>query len=698
MNQENAPDMDLSPLPAVTALLPPAQVEFIVVADTHLVDTRAAHAGEFASRLRQNDRVATALRVAAGTGGGAAIHLGDLVQDYPESELHEDLLVLAVGQWRDAMERIVFAPGNTDIGDKPDPSSPAAVVTEEALQRFAKVTGACWTSMDLGPVRALVLAASLFNSGMPQEQEQWDWADDQLAAAAAEGRRLILIFHYPLFLTAPSDPGTGHYDSINQPARSRLTELIDRFEVEDVFTGHSHFGFFNRIGRARVHGAPSTSFTRPGFSELFSSAAPPDRGRDDVPKLGMLLVRVHPDGLRVHQVRTGELAERAMRVDAAGAVGSAGAVGPVPARPVVSAVPRDVPSSRLGVVLRHPVTNFAQVPDVFPSVVRESVRNDYPLLGLLELGARYASVSLADAVDPALAERLAVLRDEGVGVITRVVWPAGEDPALPAIGAPVDEVELVLLDRTVPTSAELAAVADAGWPLVWSTLVRKHRGTAELPRWRYGLTVDEALALDAALAAAGRSRDRVLVNGGEAGPSRGSGAGQSTVSGPAPTGAADPVAAVLDRVGSAQWACVSGADVVVPIGDVGALAGSFLAACAAGPGRFFVDGLTQLDRTLDVSDGLLDRAANPQPGFHVLRTLNSLLHGAEPARVERLADGFRVTRGSLRGEVVPAGSAALAKRADAGGVQLIDLAAGVALPAGSPVPKGPVLLLGLAGA
>ena len=647
-------EADLSPLPALTTLLPTARAEFLAIADTHLVDIRADHAREFSSRSRQNERVAAALRVASGTGGGTVIHLGDLVQDYPESPLHEGLMTLAVQQWLQAVDQIRFTPGNTDVGDQHDPSSPAAEATVSTMDRFSRLTGACWTTTDIGPVRAIILAASLFNSGLEQEQEQWQWFEAELLHA--EDKRVALFFHYPLFLRSATDPDIGHYDVVNEPARSRMIELIKRFDVEAVFTGHSHFRFFNRIGGARVHGLPSTSFTRPGFCELFSSAPPPDRGRDDVPKLGLLLARVHDDGIRIHSLRTGTLAEHA---------------GSHMARPVASCVPKDIPSSRLGVVLRHPITNFADVPDVFPSVIRQPVRNDYPLLACLELGARYVSVSVADALDPALADRLQALRDEGVTVIARVVWAEDKAPELPDADAPVDELELVLLGRATPTTADLTLLANTGQlrPLVFSTLMRKPKGSAELPRWRYGMTGEEVATLDEVLAAANQAPARVLMHAGEA----------------------REVDTALGSSDEQEWKVVSGLDAVVPIRGSGTeaaghLSEAFLAACAAGAGRFFADGLTELDRTLDLSSGLLDRACNPQPAFHALRILNSLAHADSPITIEPRPGGFDVNREGLRAVVSTTGADVM-KQTITGTPDLVDLAEGVVLPAGTEIPS-----------
>lgn len=628
--------MTVTPRPPVTDLLPPAASELFTISDTHLVDTSSPHATEFASRLLQNDRIDAVLSVVAGHGVDV-VHLGDLVQDYPASAEHAGLLRNAVAQLRATGVQTVYAPGNTDIGDPHDPASPADAVTEPWVDGFAAAVGYPWTAADVAGLRVILLAGSVLNSGLAYEERQWSWLQRELEAAA--GRRIVLGLHYPLFLRSQDDPDIGHYDVVNEPARSRLIGLIERYGVELVLTGHSHWQFLNRIGDARAYVLPSTSFTRPGFSEMFSSAAPPDRGRNDVPKLGCMLARVHPGDIRMHRVRTAGLVDR-----------------PATSRPVLSCVPKDLPGSRLGVTLHHPFATFAEVPDTFPSVIRQPVRNDYPLLSCLELGAGRISVTAADLADPDIAARLQVLRDEGVAVVVRLLWAAGSTPIRPAADAPIDEVELVLLNRDRLQPEEARAVADWPWPLLVSALTKLPKGSAELPRWCYGLPADSAAAVDGVLAEAGRSGDRVLVAGGAPRP-------------------------------AASWRSIAGIDQVlaapgVEAASLASFAGDLLGALADRSARVWIDGLTELDRTLVTATGLLDRACNPRPGFHVARLLASALQSDPDAVIEPSAGGRRasVSGGRFRALVDATGAVP-------GEGVLIDLALGetaAAVPAGSP--------------
>ena len=43
--------------------------------------------------------------------------------------------------------------------------------------------------------------------------------------------------------------------------------------------------------------------------------------------------------------------------------------------------------------------------------------------------------------------------------------------------------------------------------------------------------------------------------------------------------------------------------------------------------RIHLDTLVELDRTMDVRGGLLNRMCNPRPSFRVVQALNSVLHG-----------------------------------------------------------------------
>jgi hypothetical protein len=59
------------------------------------------------------------------------------------------------------------------------------------------------------------------------------------------------------------------------------------------------------------------------------------------------------------------------------------------------------------------------------------------------------------------------------------------------------------------------------------------------------------------------------------------------------------------------------------------LAAEALFASSQIPGcRLYYDPLTDVDRSTDIFNGLLDRLSNPRPAFHAVRCLNTILYGS----------------------------------------------------------------------
>jgi hypothetical protein len=106
--------------------------------------------------------------------------------------------------------------------------------------------------------------------------------------------------------------------------------------------------------------------------------------------------------------------------------------------------------------------------------------------------------------------------------------------------------------------------------------------------------------------------------------------------------------------------------------DLSAYALELLDLLSRSTGRVWVDGLTELDRTLDTAAGLLDRACNPRPAFHVTRLLSSVVQVDAGAVVELSVDGQRAHVRSTRFQAVVQASGPAA-----GGGVLVNLATGL---------------------
>ncbi|MGE3272899.1 MAG: metallophosphoesterase, partial [Chloroflexota bacterium] len=589
------------------SLLPPAELEFVVMADTHYMlgaaTPNVGGATEFASRSSQTARVERVLQLVASL-GLPVVHLGDIVQEFPERPGFQQSMAEATAQiarWGLTPYQVA---GNHDVGDKPDPTMPTDWVTADSLAQYHARFGRSWHSFDLGPLHGIVLNAQIFNCELPEAEAQRQWLAAELAAQA--GRRLAIFLHIPLFLRDEDEPALGHYDNIDQPDRTWLLELIRQYQVELVFAGHSHYAFANRLGQTRYFVAASTTFTRPGFGELFSAAPPPDRGRDDTPKLGFYLLRLRGQGIRVHFQRT------------------AGETGTQPdddrRQRLVTLLPADLPASPLGISLRHTLTTRLEVPAAWPSVVRQPVRNDYPLLTTLELGARRVLVPVTDLDDALQQERLAVLRDEGVEVTGWALWHQGLTPPLEQIArhrGRLDGLTVHLLGETLPDAACLEGLARlreaTGCPVTLSTIVAREQVPGKQhDRSRHGYRPDELPDLSRRLAQhVGQPVDRVLSRVAPNASPWDSIVGQSSGS--------------LPEIGGLDWLVELSTDDddahLVRVSE------AIFAAAAAPRCRVLLDPLVDLDRTMDTFHGLLDRRCNPRSPFHAARVLNSLLFG-----------------------------------------------------------------------
>ena len=230
---------------------------------------------------------------------GLVFHVGDLAQEYPGSRFFDTGRRAAVTQFEASGLTVNFAAGNMDIGDKPDPTVPAGWVEPGFLKRWDEDFGKSFYSRTEGDRHFIVLNSQIMNTTLPEAMEQREWLELELVTHA--GYQVFLFLHLPPFLVDEDEPGLGSYDVLDDPDRSWLLELCRNFDVEAMFSGHTHFQVFNRAGDTRLYTLPSTTTTRPGFYEAFN-VLPPERGWTDVAKLGFFLVRMTDAGTSVHLI------------------------------------------------------------------------------------------------------------------------------------------------------------------------------------------------------------------------------------------------------------------------------------------------------------------------------------------------------------------------------------------------------------
>jgi hypothetical protein len=561
--------------------LPPAETEFVVIADTHYMVDPGDRPLEFESRRKQTHRSRAALELVHALGADFAVHMGDLVQEYPETEDFPQALDEALAQIDTIGLTLNHCAGNHDVGDKPDPSMPTHPVTPEGLAYYHQRVGKSWYSFDSGEHHIVVINSQLLNTNLPEATEQQAWLETDLRGAT--DRRIALFLHLPPYLFDRNDQAFGNYDVIEEPARSWVLGLLDHHQVEVVCAAHVHFAFFDRLRNTNYHIMPSPAFTRPGFSHLFTSAPPPEHGRDDTPKLAFYLFRSGTDFLDRHVVRTSGKTEFG------------------PGSIVVTRSARSLPSARFGVTLTHTPTPKSQVPLAYPSIVRQTVRNDYPLLTCQEMGLRHLRAPISDILDEDQNRRLQILRDSGTlltGVcVTRD--PVEVDTVLAQSSDRIDGLEIQTAKADLPTFTERP---QSDVEISFGQVDPSERVTGKQHlRTRVGFPTQEAHVdhpFDRTVVSIATWESANLI--------------QELIS----SNPSRPLDITLDLIEDDQ------------INAERVASACLLTACLP-DARLFCLPYLDLDRTMDVSHGFLDTLCNPRPVVNVYRMLNTILFSSD---------------------------------------------------------------------
>jgi hypothetical protein len=559
--------------------LPEADLEFAVIADTHYMIDPGDRPLEFESRRHQTGRSHAAMRLLKQLNPKFTIHLGDLVQEYPETGDFPQALTEALAHIDQIGLDLHHCAGNHDVGDKPDPAMPTHPVTAEGLNAYHKQVGHSWYSFDRGDHHIVVINTQILNTDLAAASEQKAWLESDMQAASE--KRILLFLHLPPYLYNPTDPAFGNYDVIDDPARSWLLGLVEQHCVELMCAAHVHFAFFDRLHETDYFILPSPAFTRPGFSHLFTSAPPPEHGRDDTPKLGFYLFRSSPGALDRHVIRT------------------SGQTEPLPGSRVITRTARSLPEARLGLTLTHTPTPIGEVPLAYPSIVRQTVRNDYPLLTCEEMGARHLRVPVCDILDCDQNPRLQILRSRGARLTaicaTRDLKEV--EARVGPIGSRIDGLELQVaksdfnrFDR--PTSIDLHTTLTVVDP------AERVTGKQHL-RTRIGCSAKLVSLLK-------HPFDRTLVS---------------------IAAWEDPLEELPDLIAHPPDKSIDISLDLVDDDDLNTVrmaSAAILTACLP-DARLFTQPYQDLDRTMDVANGFLDSLCNPRPVATVYRILNTVL-------------------------------------------------------------------------
>lgn len=175
---------------------------------------------------------------------------------------------------------VYMVPGNTDTGNKhtripglhrgrPDQCEDIDInVTSAQLQTYTEMVGPLWWSVDHKNVRFSGLTDVLVNSGLPEEVQFWQWAEEQVARSRQQYH--VWIMHSPLFIERVDEPNwdisggrdqyLGWYFSVDLPGRARLHDLFKSTGATIVISGHVHCHKVTYVDGIRYEISPSTAF------------------------------------------------------------------------------------------------------------------------------------------------------------------------------------------------------------------------------------------------------------------------------------------------------------------------------------------------------------------------------------------------------------------------------------------------------
>jgi len=155
---------------------------------------------------------------------------GDMIDDPNRGDQLDDFLRLSAAIDRDIP--VHWAPGNHDAA--PD----TVVPTRESLAAYREVFGPDYYTVEVGPVRLVVLNTVVIDHPelVPDEwQAQRDFLEEVLVPG---DRETIVVGHHPLFVDRPDEPDT--YWNLPGERRGPLLGQIHRAGVRLVLAGHWH--------------------------------------------------------------------------------------------------------------------------------------------------------------------------------------------------------------------------------------------------------------------------------------------------------------------------------------------------------------------------------------------------------------------------------------------------------------------------
>jgi hypothetical protein len=372
---------------------------FAIISDTHINPEEGKSSSPWDCNRLSNARARYVIRDINGLDPDFVVHLGDLIHPIPALSSYGRAVDRFHELFQELKSELYIAPGNHDVGDKPLLWMPAEKANEEYIDLFKKHFGAHFYSFDFHSCHFVMINCQILNSKLESEDVQRTWLEKDLEGN--RGKRIFLFTHYPPFITEPHE--TGHYDNIDEPARSWLLGLLEKYKIEALFAGHVHNFFYNRHANTDCYVLPSICFVRHDYSELFRIGPAKEDGRNDEGKFGYFLVKVFEDGHVTNIIRTyGQTLEREQTA-------------PLSQSRLQTYHKKENVLAPIGVDMRYPWAEVTEIPysGALDEFYRKNARNDYLLMALWEIGIRKLRVPTDDVLDSITRERMYALKEKG---------------------------------------------------------------------------------------------------------------------------------------------------------------------------------------------------------------------------------------------------------------------------------------------
>ncbi|MEN8774938.1 MAG: metallophosphoesterase [Akkermansiaceae bacterium] len=122
------------------------------------------------------------------------------------------------------------AAGNHDVGNKP---------TTDSLENYRKQIGKDYFTLQHKGYTFVIANTQLWKAPLEDESEKHDaWFKAALKSAKEKGSPVVVVTHYPLFVTAPDEK--ENYYNIEPTKRKELLDLFKSNGVVAMLAGHTH--------------------------------------------------------------------------------------------------------------------------------------------------------------------------------------------------------------------------------------------------------------------------------------------------------------------------------------------------------------------------------------------------------------------------------------------------------------------------